>query len=116
MGSKQSGSVPRVPRGHGPGAKGASRGGKSRAPQTRRWQELLKLFLFFAVLIVGYVAYAGVDVTGEYDSVSKVRNVALNEVVDPIAKKVLTQAAGSNLDEVIEKSIERYQKETTERG
>jgi hypothetical protein len=77
---------------------------------------LLKLFLLFAVLIIAYVAYTGVDVSSEYDSVSKVRNVALNEAVDPIAKKVLTQAAGSNLDEVIEKSIERYQEETTKRG
>jgi hypothetical protein len=74
------------------------------------------MFLLFAVLIIGYVAYTGADVSSEYDSVSKVRNVALNEVVDPIAKKVLTQAAGSNLDEVIEKSIERYQEETTKRG
>lgn len=77
---------------------------------------MLKLFLLFVVLITGYVAYAGIDVTNEYDSVSKVRNVALNEVVDPIAKKVLTQTADSHPDEVIEKSIKRYQEETTKRG
>ncbi len=77
---------------------------------------MLKLFLLFAFLVIGHVAYTGADVSNEYDSVSKVRNVALNEVVDPIAKKVLTQATWSHLDEVIEKSIERYQEETTKRG
>ena len=71
---------------------------------------MLKLVLLFAFLVVGYIAYAGVDVSNEYDAVSKVRNVALDEVVDPVTKKVLKQVSESNLDQVVEKSIESYQR------
>jgi len=71
---------------------------------------MFKLVLLFAFLVVGYIAYAGVDVSNEYDAVSKVRNVALDEVVDPVTKKVLKQVSESNLDQVVEKSIESYQR------
>ena len=71
---------------------------------------MFKLVLLFAFLVVGYIAYAGIDVSNEYDAVSKVRNVALDEVVDPVTKKVLKQVSESNLDQVVEKSIESYQR------
>ena len=57
---------------------------------------MLKLVLLFAFLVIGYIGYTGVDVSNEYDAVSKVRNVALDEVVDPVTKKVLKQVSESN--------------------
>lgn len=70
----------------------------------------------FAFLIIGYVAYTGADVSNEYDSVSKVRNIALNEVVDPIAKKVLKQASESELDRIVDSAAKQYQKGTVTNG
>ncbi|MBM3911215.1 MAG: hypothetical protein FJ356_06160 [Thaumarchaeota archaeon] len=70
---------------------------------------MLKLIFFFAFLIIGYIAYTGVDVSNEYDSVSKVRNVALDEVVDPITKKVLKKVSESELDKIVDSSIKQYQ-------
>ncbi|WP_205097655.1 hypothetical protein [Candidatus Nitrosotenuis uzonensis] len=64
----------------------------------------------FAFLVIGYVAYTGADVSNEYDSVSKVRNIALNEVVDPIAKKVLKEASESELDKIVDSAAKQYQK------
>ena len=69
---------------------------------------MLKLVLLFAFLVIGYVAYTGVDVSNEYDAVSKVRNVALDEVVDPVAKKVLKQVSESELDKTIESAVANY--------
>ena len=69
---------------------------------------MFKLVLLFAFLVVGYIAYAGVDVSNEYDAVSKVRNVALDEVVDPVAKKVLKQVSESELDKTIESAVANY--------
>jgi len=69
---------------------------------------MLKYAILIAVVVIGYIAYAGVDVTEEYDSVSKVRNIILDDVFDPLAKKVLKQASESELDQIVESSIEKY--------
>ena len=74
---------------------------------------MLKLVLLFAFLVIGYIAYTGVDVSSEYDAVTKVRNVALDEVIDPVTKKVLKQVSESDLDQVIESSVEQIKKENT---
>lgn len=63
--------------------------------------------MLFAILIIGYVAYAGVDVLAEYDEASRARDHALVGVVDPLAKKMLGEEADSV---VIEKSIEGLSK------
>ena len=69
---------------------------------------MLKYAVLTAVIVIGYVAYTGEDVTEEYDSISNVRNVALDEVFDPLVKKVLKQASESELDKIVESSIEKY--------
>jgi len=69
---------------------------------------LFKYAFLIAVLVIAYIAYTGIDVTTEYDDISKVRNQALDNVFDPLAKKMLKQASESNLDEIIESSIEKY--------
>jgi len=69
---------------------------------------MLKYAVLIAVIVIGYVAYTGEDVTEEYDSISNVRNVALDEVFDPLVKKVLKQASESELDKIVESSIKKY--------
>lgn len=66
---------------------------------------MLKLALFFAFAIVGFIAYTGIDVSKEYQAISEIRNDALNDVIDPISKKVLTEAANSNLDEIVNEAV-----------
>jgi len=69
---------------------------------------MLKYAILIAVVVIGYIAYTGVDVTEEYDSASKVRNIILDDVFDPFAKKVLKQASESELDKFVESTIEKY--------
>ena len=75
---------------------------------------MFKYAFLIAVLVIAYIAYTGIDVTTEYDVISKVRNQALDNVFDPLAKKMLKQASESNLDEIIESSIEKYSGENNE--
>ena len=69
---------------------------------------MLKFAVLIVVVVISYIAYTGIDVTDEYDSISNVRNVALDEVFDPLVKKVLKQASESELDKIVESSIEKY--------
>ena len=75
---------------------------------------MFKYVFLIAVLVIGYIAYTGIDVTTEYDAISKVRNQALDNVFDPLAKKMLKQTSEFNLDEIIESSIEKYSGENNE--
>jgi len=65
---------------------------------------MLKILLF-VIGVLGFVAFTGIDISQEYETLSEIRNDALNGVVDPITKKVLTEAANSNLDEIINKAV-----------
>ena len=69
---------------------------------------MFKLVFFVMALVVVYIAYTGIDVSSEYDAVTKVRNVALDEVVDPVTKKVLKQVSESDLDKTIESAVANY--------
>ena len=69
---------------------------------------MFKLVFLIVAVVIGYIAYSGIDVTEEYDSISEVRNTVLDDVFDPLAKKVLKQASESELDQIIESSIEKY--------
>ena len=66
---------------------------------------MLKLVLFLGVVIIGFVAYTVIDVTKEYDAVSNIRDDAFNKVVDPLSKKLLTEAANSNLDKIVNDAV-----------
>jgi len=54
------------------------------------------------------VAYSGIDITKEYEAVSEIRDNALTKVVDPLTKKVLKEAAESNLDEIINDAVNKF--------
>ena len=69
---------------------------------------MFKLVFLIVAVVIGYIAYSGIDVTEEYDSISEVRNTVLDDVFDPLAKKLLKQASESELDQIIESSIEKY--------
>jgi len=66
---------------------------------------MLKLALFLSIGIIGFVAYTGIDISSEYEAISEIRNDAFNEVIDPLSKKILTEAANSNLDEIVNNAI-----------
>ena len=74
---------------------------------------MLKYVILIAI-VIGYIAYTGVDVTEEYDSISEIRNTVLDDLFDPLAKKVLKQVSESELDQIVESSIEKYSGENNE--
>jgi len=65
---------------------------------------MLKILLF-VIGVLGFVAVTGIDISHEYETISEIRNDALNGVVDPITKKVLHEAANSHLDEYVTDAI-----------
>jgi len=67
---------------------------------------MLKLALFLSIGIIGFIAYTGIDISNEYEAISEIRNDALNDVIDPLSKKILTEAANSNLDEILNKVVD----------
>ena len=69
---------------------------------------MLKVVIVILVLVVGFIAYTGVDVTEEYNSVLDLRNDAYNDVIDPLAKKVLKQVSEVRLDEKIDSAFAEY--------
>jgi len=66
---------------------------------------MIKLALFLSIVIIGFVAYTGIDISNEYEAISEIRNDAFNEVIDPLTKKILTEAANSNLDEIVNEAV-----------
>jgi len=69
---------------------------------------MFKYVILIVVLVIGYIAYTGVDVTEEYDSISETRNTVLDDIFDPLAKNVLAKVSESNLDEAITNTIEDH--------
>jgi len=66
---------------------------------------MLKILLI-VIGVLGFVAYTGIDVSEEYETISEIRDDALNGVVDPITKKVLNEAANSHLDQYVTEVID----------
>jgi len=66
---------------------------------------MLKILLF-VIGVLGFVTYTGIDVSEEYETISEIRDDALNGVVDPITKKMLNEAANSNLDQYVTEVID----------
>ena len=69
---------------------------------------MTKIILVILILIIGVIAYTGINVTSEYDDISKVRDTVFENVIDPLAKKVLTYASESNLDEIFDSAVTNY--------
>jgi len=75
---------------------------------------MFKYVILIVVLVIGYIAYTGIDVTEEYDSISDIRNTVLDDLFDPLAKKVLKQVSESELNQIVESSIAKYSGENNE--
>ena len=75
---------------------------------------MFKYVILIVVLVIGYIAYTGIDVTEEYDSISDIRNTVLDDLFDPLAKKVLKQVSESELEQIVESSIAKYSGENNE--
>ena len=75
---------------------------------------MLKYAILIAVVVIGYITFTGIDVTEEYDAITEIRDIAFEHVVDPLAKDILKQASESNIEEIIENSIEKYNGEKNE--
>ncbi len=75
---------------------------------------MLKYAILIAVVVIGYIAYTGTDVTEEYDAITEIRDIVFGDVVDPLTKDILKQASESNIEEIIENSIEEYSGEKNE--
>jgi len=69
---------------------------------------MLKYAFLIVFVSIGYVVFTGSDVTKEYDSITEIRDIALDNVIDPLAKKVLQQASEFDLDQVLENTIKNY--------
>jgi len=68
---------------------------------------MIKLIFLIVIVIIGYVAYTGINVDSEYGSASMLRNEFFENVFDPLAKMILSQASESNLDKIIEDVISK---------
>jgi len=78
-----------------------------------KWMEMINKMLkiiFIVIVVFGIIAYTGIDVSSEYDLIADGRDVVLDNMFDPLVKKVLEYATNSNLDEIAESSLERYEK------
>jgi len=69
---------------------------------------MFKYIVLITIIVIGYVAYTGEDITDEYDAISEIRTIVWNNVIDPFAKDILKKASESNLDDVIKNSIQNY--------
>jgi len=65
--------------------------------------------VFLILIVIGFIAYTGIDVTSEYDTISKVRTQVFDDIIDPLTKKVLKYASESNFDEIIDTTITKYE-------
>ena len=69
---------------------------------------MAKIIFLIVILVIGGVAYTGIDVTSEYDDISKVRNTIFENVLDPLAKKVLKSASELDFDVIVDPAISKY--------
>jgi len=58
--------------------------------------------------VIGFVAYTGMDISEEYDSLSKIRSQIFENVIDPIMKKILVQASESDFNLIVDNTIKKY--------
>jgi len=69
---------------------------------------MLKI-VFLILIVIGFIAYTGIDVSSEYDTISKLRTQVFDDIIDPLTKKVLKYASESNFDEIIDTTITKYE-------
>ena len=68
--------------------------------------KMLKIVIFLIVIVIGYIAYTGINVDSEYDAISKIRNQAFENIIDPLVKIILKQVSDFNLDEIVDGQLQ----------
>jgi len=71
---------------------------------------MFKIVFLILIIVIGYIAYVGIDVSTEYDSVYKIRNQIFDNVIDPIIKKILKQASESDFNLIVDNTIKNMEK------
>ena len=66
---------------------------------------MLKI-IFLIVIVISFIAYTGINVTSEYDAISKIRNQAFENIIDPLVKIILKQVSDFNLDEIVDGQLQ----------
>ena len=70
---------------------------------------MLKI-IFLVIVVIVIIAYTGIDISSEYDWISDKRDMIFENVFDPLAKKLLRHTSELNFDEVIDATLQRYEK------
>ena len=68
----------------------------------------MKIVFLIVIVVIGFVAYTGINVNSEYDSVSMFRDKFFENIFDPLAKIILSSASESNLEKIIDDTISKY--------
>ena len=64
--------------------------------------------IFLIVIILGFIAYTGIDVSDEYGALSKTRMLIFENVIDPLVKKILAYVSESDFDLIVDDAIKKY--------
>ena len=75
----------------------------------RKISKLLKI-VFLVIIVIGIIAYTGIDVSSEYDWISDKRDMIFENVFDPLVKKLLQHTSELHFDEIIDATLQRYVK------
>ena len=64
--------------------------------------------IFLIVIILGFIAYTGIDISTEYGALSKTRMQVFENVIDPLVKKILAYVSESDFDLIVDSTIKKY--------
>jgi len=64
--------------------------------------------IFLIVIILGFIAYTGIDVSDEYGALSKTRMLIFENVIDPLVKKILAYVSESDFDLIVDTAMKKY--------
>ena len=64
--------------------------------------------IFLIVIVLGFIAYTGIDVSTEYGALSKTRMDIFENVIDPLVKKILAYVSESDFDLIVDTAMKKY--------
>ena len=64
--------------------------------------------IFLIVIVLGFIAYTGIDVSTEYGALSKTRMQVFENVIDPLVKKILAYVSESDFDLIVDTAMKKY--------
>lgn len=65
-----------------------------------------KWIFVFVAGVLGYIAYAGIDVTDKYEDFTDIRDKLLH-LGDPLVKDALKRISNSNFDELVDGTVKK---------